>query len=127
LPVSEVTVGRGNQPNIRETESLSVLFSGLRPEHVKRANQMIRKIFLISNVNLNPRLFPYRVGGDNRIAIYPDNIPSASVAILRPDSSLSVYRVYGGWEEWEINVNSHLGLKLGQEQRKVDCKLEGGQ
>lgn len=88
---------------------------------------MIRKIFLISNVNFNPRLFPYRVGGDNRIAIYPDNIPSASVAILRPDSSLSVYHVYGGWEEWEINVNSHLGLKLGQEQRKVDCKLEGGQ
>jgi hypothetical protein len=67
------------------------------------------------------------LGGHNRIAIYPDNIPSASVAILRPDSSLSVYHVYGGWEEWEINVNSHLGLKLGQEQRKVDCKLEGGQ
>lgn len=28
---------------------------------------------------------------------------------------------------WEINVNSHFGLKLGQERRKVDCKLEGGQ
>ncbi len=37
---------------------------------------------------------PYRLGGENRMAIYPDNMPSASAAILRPDSSLSVYRVF---------------------------------
>jgi hypothetical protein len=101
-----VTVGRGNQPNIRNKESASVFYSLVCDQNMLRDDSII----YVSNVNLNPRLFPYRLCGDNRIATYPDNIPSASVAILRPDSSLSVYRVYGGWEEWEINVNSHLGL-----------------
>ena len=78
------------------------------------------------------RGFPYKLDGDNRIAIYPDNTPSAPglYGVQNFPRQYITYIGYGGEscpDRWEINVNSHYSLKLGQERRKVDCELEEGQ